>query len=224
MFSIFRDADQLQAVEEQIDEMLKNARTMFDLAISALLGHRSPEDVSDELWELDKSLNRAERMIRRELLVHGTVRGAESDQGLMLVYMSISKDIERIGDYCKNIWDLADLNIDLRTGDDLVHLQDHAGEVAALLKSGTEAFLVEDADAVHELVERIIELSVHFDEHVDDYVTSEKPGYYAAPRALLFRHLKRIASHLSNVLSSVVMPVDRLDFYKKSKSVDGVDD
>ncbi len=220
MFSIFRDADQLQSVEDQIDEMLANARTMYDLAISSLLGHRTPADVSEELWELDKALNKAERLIRRELLVHGTVRGAEVDQGLMLVYMSISKDIERIGDYCKNIWDLADINIDLRSGDDLLDLQHHAGEVAELLQAGAEAFVNEDSEAVHELVPRIRDLAGHFDNHVDEYVTSDRPGYYAAPRALLFRHLKRIAAHLSNVLSSVVMPVDRLDFYKKSKAVE----
>jgi phosphate uptake regulator len=223
MFSIFRDADQLQNVEDQIDTMLGDARTMYDLAVSSLLGHRSPADVSEELWAMDKSMNKAERDIRRELLIHGTVRGAEVDQGLMLVYMSISKDIERIGDYCKNIWDLADLNIDLRSGDDLIELQQHAGEVAELLNAGTEAFLNEDAEAVHELVPRIHDLVAHFDQHVDDYVTSEKPGYHAAPRALLFRHLKRIAAHLSNVLSSVVMPVDRLDFYKKSKALDSQD-
>lgn len=222
MFSIFRDADQLQVVGDQIDTMLSDVRTMYDLAVSSLLGHRSPADVSEELWAMDKSLDKAERDIRREL-VHGTVRGAEVDQGLMLVYMSISKDIERIGDYCKNIWDLADLDIDLRSGDDLIELQQHAGEVAELLNAGTEAFLNEDAEAVHELVPRIHELESHFDHHVDDYVTSERPGYYAAPRALLFRHLKRIAAHLSNVLSSVVMPVDRLDFAKKSKALDPPD-
>jgi hypothetical protein len=42
----------------------------------------------------------------------------------------------------------------------------------------------------------------------------------AAPRALFYRYIKRISAHLANVLSSVVMPVDRLDFYKKSKAIE----
>lgn len=220
MFSIFRDADQLQNVEDQTDDMLGDARKMFDLAISSLLGDTSPEDVKDELWALDKDLNRTERAIRRELLVHGTVRGAEVDQGLMLVYMSVAKDIERIGDYCKNIWDMANLGIDFSADDDFAELREHASEVAQILTSGSEAFINEDSDAVHALIPKIQELETHFDSHVDTYMRDERPGYFAAPRALFFRHLKRIASHTSNVLSSVVMPVDRLDFYKKSKAID----
>ena len=221
MFSIFRDADQLQNVEGQINDMLGSARRMFDLAAGALLMDQSPTEVSEEVWALDKQLNKTERSIRRELLIHGTVRGAEVDQGLMLVYMSITKDIERIGDYCKNIWDLANLGVDLRSGSDADELKRHATEVADLLTEGAEAFINQDSNAVHQLIPRIQALEAHFDEHVDTNLKSEKPGYVAAPRALLFRHLKRIASHSSNVLSSVVMPVDRLDFYKKSKAVEG---
>lgn len=53
---------------------------------------------------------------------------------------------------------------------------------------------------------------------------SDLPGRHAAPRALFYRYIKRISAHLSNTLSSVVMPVDRLDFYKESKAVVGPDD
>ena len=49
---------------------------------------------------------------------------------------------------------------------------------------------------------------------------SDLPSRYAAPRALFYRYIKRLSRHLSNILSSVVMPVDRLDFYKKSKAID----
>jgi hypothetical protein len=37
---------------------------------------------------------------------------------------------------------------------------------------------------------------------------------------LFYRYMKRISAHLSNVLTSIVMPVDRIDFYKKSKAVE----
>jgi hypothetical protein len=99
----------------------------------------------------------------------------------------------------------------------------HTAEVDELLVAGSAAFTNQDAEAVHGLISRIQALETHFDTHVDTWLTSEQPGYVAAPRALLFRHLKRISSHISNVLSSVVMPVDRLDFYKKSKAIDDSD-
>ncbi len=63
-------------------------------------------------------MNKTERAVRREMLVHGTVRGAEVDHGLMLTYMAVAKDIERIGDYCKNIWNLAQMGVNLSNGAD----------------------------------------------------------------------------------------------------------
>ena len=32
------------------------------------------------------------------------------------------------------------------------------------------------------------------------------------PRALFYRHLKRITAHLANLLTAVVVPVDKLDY------------
>ena len=220
MFSIFRDADHIEKVEAELKLMLGRCREMFTLASDSVFGARSPEDVKNQLRDFDKTLNRTERAVRRELLVHGTVRGAEVDQGLVLAYMSVAKDIERIGDYCKNIWDLADLGIDLGSDPDTSELKEYAAEVAEVLGSGSTAFIEQDQDAVHEMIPRLWEMGKDFDVQVGKYVKSDEPGHVAAPRALLFRYMKRIASHLSNILSSVVMPVDRLDFYKKSKAVD----
>jgi phosphate uptake regulator len=36
---------------------------------------------------------------------------------------------------------------------------------------------------------------------------------HAVGRALAARYLKRIVAHLTNVLSAVVMPIDRLDYF-----------
>ncbi len=223
MFSIFRDADQLDTVEEQLLEMLASCQDTFDLACAALFREAEVKDSGDQLALIDTDLNKTERAIRRELLVHGTVRGAEMNQGLMLAYMSVAKDIERIGDYCKNIWNLAQMGIDFSAGDDTEELLGHRENVKVLLKECLEAFGEQDMDKVHDLVPRIKEDTVHYDGHLVEFVNSDLPGRIAAPRALWYRYLKRISAHLSNVLTSVVMPVDRIDFYKKSKAVDNPD-
>jgi len=224
MFSIFRDTDQLNTVEQQITEMLASCQDTFRLATSALFGEKDVTIAGDQLDETDKDLNRTERAIRRELLVHGTVRGAEVDLGLMLAYMSIAKDIERIGDYCKNIWNLAQMGVTFREADDLEELTKHRARVAGLLERALRAFSEQDGDAVHELIPAIRDDLQHYDAHIIQFVSSDLPGRYSAPRALWYRYLKRISAHLSNTLSSVVMPVDRLDFYKPSKAVVEPDD
>lgn len=220
MFSIFRDADQLENVEHQLLEMLAGCQDTFRLATAAVFGEADVNETGEQLDSIDKDLNKTERAVRRELLVHGTVRGAEVDQGLMLVYMSVAKDIERIGDYCKNIWNLAQMGVNLSGGDDHLELQKHRNRVAELIELTLDAFGNQDIDAVHELIPAIKEDTEHYDHHLVQFVSSDLPGRYAAPRALFYRYIKRISAHLSNTLSSVVMPVDRLDFYKKSKAIE----
>ena len=220
MFSIFRDSDQLETVESQLQEMLASCQDAYQLATSAAFGERDVAKAGVELIALDKDINRTERAIRRELLVHGTVRGAEVDQGLMLTYMSVAKDIERIGDKCKDIWELAEMGANLSLGEDADELESHRAHVSELIAWTLEAFSTEDANKVHELIETINADAEHYDSHVVHFVTSEMPSRFAAPRALFYRYIKRLSRHLSNILSSVVMPVDRLDFYRREKALD----
>jgi phosphate transport system protein len=224
MFSIFRDSDQLENVEQQLAAMLAQCQDAYRLATEAVFGERDPIAAGEELLELDQEINRTERAIRRELLVHGTVRGAEVDQGLMLTYMSVAKDIERIGDKCKDIWELTEMGANFSVGEDTEELLRHRHHVAQLIEWTLDAFTTEDANKVHELISTINDDADHYDSHVLQFVQTDLPSRYAAPRALYYRYIKRLSRHLSNTLSSVVMPVDRLDFYKKSKALDLEDD
>jgi phosphate transport system protein len=220
MFSIFRDSDQLENVEQQLAAMLAQCRDAYQIATEAVFGERDPTAAGTELLDLDNEINRTERSIRRELLVHGTVRGAEVDQGLMLTYMSVAKDIERIGDKCKDIWELTTMGANLSAGNDTEELSTHRQHVAQLIEWTLDAFTTEDAEKVHELISTIDKDADHYDSHVLQFVQTDLPSRHAAPRALFYRYIKRLSKHLSNILSSVVMPVDRLDFYKKSKALD----
>lgn len=224
MFSIFRDSDQLDNVEQQLGAMLAQCQDAYRIATEAVFGERDPISAGRELLELDQEINRTERAVRRELLVHGTVRGAQVDQGLMLTYMSVAKDIERIGDKCKDIWELTEMGANFSVGDDTEELTKHRNHVAELIEWTLDAFTTEDADKVHELITTINDDADHYDSHVFHFVQSDLPSRFAAPRALFYRYIKRLSRHLSNILSSVVMPVDRLDFYKKSKALDSDDE
>lgn len=220
MFSIFRDSDQLENVEAQLAAMLAQCQDAYRIATEAVFGERDPTSSGEELLALDQEINRTERAIRRELLVHGTVRGAELDLGLMLTYMSVAKDIERIGDKCKDIWELTGMGANFSVGDDLEELAKHRDHVAELITWTLDAFTTEDAGKVHELITTIRDDAAHYDTHVLHFVQSEMPSRHAAPRALFYRYVKRLSLHLSNILSSVVMPVDRLDFYRREKAID----
>lgn len=220
MFSIFKEADN-QEIEAQLDGMLADCIQMFELATNALFGVQTSEAVRDEVWALDKQVNRRERTVRRELLVRGAVRHAEMEQGLLFAYMSVAKDLERIGDYCKNIWDLTNIGVNLGGQEDTESLRGEAIVIRELLEAGRTAFAAQDQKAVHELIPRLEMAAANHDRLVFGLARSDSPGSQAVPRALYYRFLKRIVSHLENVLTSVVMPLDRIDYYKHPKSDSG---
>jgi phosphate uptake regulator len=214
VFKFLRGAgrDRMEAIEGRLQTMLGHDRFEFDLAMSALMGNVRAEDVNEELRAADQKVNRLEREIRRELVVHASVFGGIQSPAV-LVYMSVVKDIERIGDYAKNILDLARDGADFSRIDDAEEWQQQATELSQYLVAAGDAFRSRDAPQSRELRSRGDELLELFDNRVSGLIRAEDPGPQAVARALAYRYLKRVVAHLMNLLSAVIMPLDRLDYF-----------
>lgn len=192
--------------------MLRHDRHEFELAMAALLGEVGAADVNDELRATDRKVNELEREIRRELLVNASVFGG-IDTPAVLVYMSIVKDIERVGDYAKNLLDLASDGADFSGIPNAQDWRQLRTEVSQYITDAGLAFKARKTDRCRELLtqgDRLLDL---FDRHVSALVRGEALGDQNVPRALAHRYLKRIVAHLMNLLSAVVMPLDRLDYF-----------
>lgn len=220
VFELFKSRggeSQIDTIEGQIGEMLATASQTFDMATGALLRRVEPEDVGKKLRKRDKSINRAERAIRRELVVHAGVRGGQADIPTLLVYMSISKDIERVGDITKDLWDLAVYGVDLR-GPDSTTVQEDIERVAALIIETARVFAERDASAATTMLNANDEYKEALEERMLVQIESTDSAGDAAARALFYRYLHRIVAHLTNVMTSVVMPFDRLDYWDEDKA------
>jgi len=212
-------ADQsLEDIEATIADMLLMNRHTFDLAINALVGGTDPAAVGNEIRKSDRRVNKAERRIRRELVVHTSVRGKQADLPRVLVSMSIIKDAERIGDYAKNIWDLAHAGIDLSEADDIDALRSMRDRTSKLLADCARIYQDRDAAAAHLLIPKLDEELDEYDACLLAQLESAAAARDAVPRALLCRYLKRITAHAMNVVTSLVMLVDRLDYYDEDKA------
>jgi len=205
-------AERLALIEDTLHRMMADDLLAFELAMSALLGERSPHEIGAELRATDHGVNAAEREIRRELVVHASVHGA-IDTPAILIYMSIVKDIERIGDYAKNLFDLASDGADLSTGLYTGEITSLAAEVPTFLEEAAAVFEERDEERAKALMRRGDQLLDRFDERVSALVKEEHPDRQAVAVALTHRYLKRIVAHGMNVLRAVVMPVDRLDYF-----------
>ena len=212
VMSFFRsDEGGISQIESQVQRMIVDARHTFDLAMNAVTGG-AVETVADEVRRTDRQINVTEIEIRRELLVHISVHGT-ADAGEMLVFMNMIKDLERVGDYNKNIFDLALEGVSFSGAEDLEQILGFRDELSSRIALMGEILDTRDEDRARAYIERGDQLRREFDGLVNELVHATAPALVAVPRALLYRFLKRVAAHCANVATAVVMPVDRLDYF-----------
>jgi len=204
--------ERLESIEAKVQTMLRHDRREFELAMSALLGEVVAQEVNAELRATDRQVNQLEREIRRELVVHSSVFGG-IDSPSVLVYMSVVKDIERVGDYAKNLLDLAIDGATLATAPDAEEWSRLRKEVSQFITDAGEAFHGRSGERSRALRTQGDALLHLFDERVSAMIRTEDPGPQAVARALAYRYLKRVVAHLMNLLSAVIMPLDRLDYF-----------
>jgi phosphate uptake regulator len=207
-----QDGERLDAVEAKIETMFRHDRHEFELAMSGLMGVKPAGDLNDALRSTDRKVNQLEREIRRELIVHASVVG-RLDTPAVLIYMSIVKDIERVGDYAKNILDLALDGADFSKLPDPQEWHRAGEELAEYITDAGKAFLTRDGARSRALLARGDALLDAYDDGVSRLVRGEDVEQQAVARALGLRYLKRVVAHLMNVLSAVVMPLDKLDYF-----------
>lgn len=222
VMEFFRKSDSggLERIEQQIIRMLVDTRHEFDEAMSSLVGGADPTVLGPDIRVTDSRINASEREIRRELVVHASVQGAE-DVSTILAYMIVIKKVERIGDNAKNIFDLAAEGVRLEGAPDFdlhIRFRDRLSEMIA---DAGEIFGARDQERATEYIETGDDLLKEFDNLVVELIHSDAVASEAVPRALLYRYMKRIAANLLGVVSSVVQPVDQIDYFDQDDSRGG---
>lgn len=199
-------------------KMISYDQEMFGSAVRTLRELNSSQ-MSIDVYELDRKINKYEREVRRNVLTHLAISGKRDVvPGLSLI--SIVIDVERIGDYTKNIADLArDHPKKLSGGPYEKLLSDLEAQV-------TERFLnferiIMDSDV--KLARKIMKSHPNITEGCDritsgmvKYKGNELTMQNAVALALYARYLKRISSHLTNIASSIVNPFPRIGYREKS--------
>jgi phosphate uptake regulator len=184
------------------------------------LRQREDSEIDLSMKEKDKEVNKYEREVRRMVFNHLAVQGtADLPSGLALI--SIIIDIERLGDYAKNMLELAYHHPGKLHGgefeEELVHIEMAVEDNFIQTK---KCFEEGKADLALELLDKYAWVNDVCDGIVKAVVKEKDsnilPGD-AAALVLYVRWLKRINSHLRNITTSVVNPFDRIGFQPKGK-------
>ncbi len=194
--------------------MLERTGKMFNASVTALRQDGSGA-ISASIFEEDLAVNKYHREVRRKVLRHLAITGGTNlISGLVLA--SIVGDIERIGDYTKNIAELAAAHNERlscgRCEDEIGGMEKAVADVymhiVPILHSSNQA-------AARRLISESLWIRKSCDNIVQDLVRGRDetlaPGS-AVVLALYVRYLKRISAHLTNILSSVVNPYERIGY------------
>lgn len=223
LFRILSNTHPLEDAGKQFAEMLRLVEGMIRTASKAYWGsHLTPLE-RQQLQETDVAVNQLQRAIRKEVILHlsGTAT-TDAPYGLML--MSLVKDAERLGDYAKNLAELHSLCEqgagDLPEGELLTELRRVADFAEQISSEASSVYQQNDKARAQELSKQARQTGRACDALVRRLAASGLDSAVVVDMTLATRYYKRIVGHLSNLLSSVIMPLHKLD-YLDDRAPDG---
>jgi len=205
---------------ELAEKMLSMTREMFFEAVWSLRESDTGQ-LRIDIYQHDKTINKLERDVRKKVLTHLLItEKSEIVSGLTLA--NVVTDIERIGDYTKNIADLATLHKALLSGSEFeATITGIEQKVKEFFDLTVKAFPESDADLARRVLNGYKDVSRDSAILTNTLVKGECQCSVsdAVTLALYSRFLKRVAAHLFNVCTSIVNPYHRIGFKEKTKDL-----
>jgi len=218
LLNVFRKDNLFAQAIDECHTMLDLDWAMYEASVSSLRDSDTG-DMALDVAATDKRINAYERDVRRKVMTHLAVSGAaDLPSGLVLVTVVI--DIERIGDYTKNIYELARSHPRrLNGGAFESRLKEVESGVTQLFRDMIPTFKNHDEDKARAIMTGYKEgLSAACESITMDVVSgrvADLPSADAAALALYARYLKRIAAHSRNIVTSIVNPFHRIGYREK---------
>ena len=217
--SIWRSEDLLSQAWDESREMMALSEDMFSSAIKYLRRGVSIKKLK-KLKKEDKKINEFQQNVRKKVVTHFSVsKNIDSlPNGLVLLNMVI--DVERLGDYTKNILDMAIHYPEPLVSEDLLSdLNKIEEEVLSRFKKTIQSVDQQDLTlAEHLLSTHQKSLAVVSDNVVHSCISGEitfKDNKQATVVPLYARYLKRVGSHLKNISTTMVNPYEYIGYRKQ---------
>lgn len=216
LFNFWRSREYKAEVMDQFAAILRISDDMYKLIIDELFHPASDDSLKEKIVSMDKQINELQRSIRRRIVEHIAVAPTD-EPNVSLIWMSVVKDAERLGDYNKNIYDsFKMLESPVAPEEWRNYFDELFNTIDTFYKKTSEAFIQFDREKAVELIpaEREVKRQCR---QIIQRLAGEKD--ISVNRAVCFsqiaHHLKRIAAHLCNICSAVVMPVESIDYTGK---------
>jgi len=215
IYSALTSENTINRAFEDLTSMLELGSWMFERAEDVLHSKVPAEEVRQPLYDRDKAINELERSIRRKILRHLTVNPGH-DVAICLALVSVAKDAERIGDYCKNVFEVGAFYTEG------FHVPKYQQPLDVMAEQMSDLFgmvmtAIGDSDEHQARAARDLTWDIRrrCDRLIEALLRDEGQIEFheAVAYSLLARHYKRVAAHLANIATAVMGKLEDLDFH-----------
>lgn len=212
LIDIWKSDNLLEEAWNESFEMLDTTYNMFKEA-SKILRTGKKMSLSAEIRKRDKLVNKYMQDVRRKVLTHCSVQGNEELPG-GLILATIVIDIERLGDYTKNVLDIISYNPQpLNAGKFTKKLDEVENAIKDEFTKTRQCIEESDEELSIKILKDTTTINNQCTKLIKDLVQEKDKALSpseAVTLTLYLRCLKRINSHLRNVLTSLTNPFDTL--------------
>jgi phosphate uptake regulator len=201
------------------EDSLRMLSLSNDIFVQSIQYFNSGENIDavKALKKEDQSINDYYQLVRRKVITHYSIDKPPIDTSGGLTLINMVVDIERIGDYCKNISDLTLMRegpIDF--GELSNEIKSIEEEVESRFTKTIKAIQDQDETLADELLKSYKKMITKVSDDIVKNIASGKIQFndssQGASIVLYARYLKRIGAHLKNITSTIVNPYDRIGY------------
>lgn len=217
LLAFWKGKDFLAQVVEEFGNMLNDTEEMFKKVCNKLLNNEEQPGLEDTIYEIDKRVNLLQKDIRKRIVEHLALQPSV-DVPACLLLMSVVKDAERLGDYCKNLFQVTkclDKPIDKSRFISLFEKMDE--EILTLFSATKEAFIKSDEAKAKLSWQYERKIAKNCDQLVVKLSKSNLSVNEAVCFTLIARYFKRLTAHLANIATSVILPLSDLDYFDERR-------
>lgn len=216
LWEIVREKEDLldQSKKESLS-MLGACGEMFGIARKAIKDEVDG-NIRETIREMDRKINKQQQGVRKMVFEHLAVSSsADLLTGLQLLNIVI--DIERVGDYAKNIADVADMipgRVDF--GEYGEAFESFEKDTAFNFNETMTALETGDEKRAEGVIVKYDELGHTCDKLLKAIITEKTNDDMVEKRflaiILLLRYIKRVNAHLKNISTTIVNPFHRIGY------------
>jgi phosphate uptake regulator len=213
LIQFWKGKDFLSEVMDDFKIMLSDSEYMFKSSYDVLVHNKKEPGLEKQILRIDKKVNGLQKAIRRRIIEHMTIQPSVDSPACLLLF-SVSKDAERVGDYAKNLLEVSRLlekPIEKETYYQL--FKDLDKDILDLFKQTRDAFI----ESNEEKAAKAWDSQKNIKKQCDDIVRTLAKSNYSVNESVCFtliaRFIRRMSSHLTNIATSVIVPLTELDYY-----------